>query len=324
VRKQWMLSMGAALVAGAVGGALVSPSPLGAVAKEIVEIMSGVNSLQQGQRDMQSSLDTRTSELRTLIQQQSDNSGKLAASVNAMQKTVQDMEANSGSTLNNVSTSVQGVSDNLTELQGRLSKLSQQVVEVQNSLQSLDSKVAALQPSAPAASGTNPGTMPAGTTPATSDPNTTAAPPANPAPSGGTPNAAIPSGDMLYNNALNDVRTGKYDLAQQECRDYLKYYPIGPYASNAHYYLGDIARVQQRWDDAIDQYTTVITKYPDSFKLPGALYYRGVSYLAVKRKAPAVADFQSVVHKFPRSPEDSLSRAKLKELGVPPATTTKH
>lgn len=324
MRKQWMLSMGAAIVAGAIGGALVSPTPLGAVAKEIVEIMTGVNSLQQGQRDMQSSLDTRTSELRTLIQQQGDNSAKLAASVNAMQKTVQDMEANSGSTLNNVSTSVQGVSDNLTELQGRLSKLSQQVVEVQNSLQSLDSKVAALQPAAPTTGGTNPGTMPTGTSPVTNDPNASAVPPVNPAGGGGTPNASIPSGDMLYNNALNDVRTGKYDLAQQECRDYLKYYPNGPYASNAHYYLGDIARVQQRWDDAIDQYTTVITKYPDSFKLPGALYYRGVSYLSVKRKAPAVQDFQSVVHKFPRSPEDSLSRAKLKELGVPPATTTRH
>ena len=43
----------------------------------------------------------------------------------------------------------------------------------------------------------------------------------------------MPSGDTLYNNALNDILTRKYDLAQQECEDYLKYYPNGAYASNA-------------------------------------------------------------------------------------------
>ena len=312
MRKQWMLSFGAAIVAGAIGGALVSPQPLGAVAKEIVEIMTGVTSLQQGQRDLQSSFDTRSTELRTLIQQQADNTTKLNNSISAMQKTVQDMEANSGSTLTNVSTSVQGVSDNMTELQGRLSKLSQQVAEIQNSLQNLDSKVAALQPAAtaPGTTGANPGGAP-GTVPSTSSD------PAATTPSGaGGASTNIPSGEMLYGNAINDIRTAKYDLAQQECRDYLKYYPTGPYVSNAYFYLGDIARVQQRYDEAIGNYTTVISKYPDSFKLPQALYYRGVTYLNVGRKQPAVADFQSVIKKFPRSTEDGLARNKLKELNV--------
>ncbi len=84
MRKQFMLSMGAAVLAGAVGGALLSPAPLGAVAKEIVELLAGVNQLQQGQRDMQSSIDTKMTEMRTLVQQETDNSNKLDASINGM------------------------------------------------------------------------------------------------------------------------------------------------------------------------------------------------------------------------------------------------
>ena len=95
MRKQWILSAGVAVVAGALGRALVSPTPLGAVAKEIVELLADSSQLLQGQRDMQSSMDTKMSELRTLVQQQSDNSNKLAGSIAAMQKTVQDLQANS-------------------------------------------------------------------------------------------------------------------------------------------------------------------------------------------------------------------------------------
>ena len=148
MRKQWAVSMVAAMIAGAIGGALLSPAPLGAVAKEIVELLTGVNQLQQGQRDIQSSIDTKMTEMRTLVQQESDSANKLGARIDAMQKTVQDMQANSSTQLNAASTSVQGIADNMTDMQGRITKMSQQLVDMQNALQTLDSKVSALSPSA--------------------------------------------------------------------------------------------------------------------------------------------------------------------------------
>src|ERR1700683_1624591 len=67
MRKQWILSAGVAVVAGALGGALVSPTPLGAVSKEIVELRADSRQLLQGQRDMQSSMETKMSELLTPV-----------------------------------------------------------------------------------------------------------------------------------------------------------------------------------------------------------------------------------------------------------------
>ena len=330
MRKPFMLSMGAAVLAGAVGGALLSPAPLGAVAKEIVELLTGVNQLQQGQRDMQSSIDTKMTEMRTLVQQETDNSNKLGGAINGMQKTLQDMQANNSTQLSAASSSVEGVSSNITELQGRLTKMSQQLADLQNALQGIDAKVTALgQPANPTGAqgavtpgnvagvpATDPGMNPAAApVPVTTAPivNTPPAGNAGRAPAGGS----APSGETLYNNALNDVLTRKYDLAKQEFRDYLRYYPTGPYVSNAYYYLGEVDRTEQHYDEAIDNYSIVISKYPDSFKLPSAYFQRGVAYLAINKKTQGIADLRAVVRRFPHTEEEGSARDRLKALGVP-------
>ena len=53
MRARWVIYMGAAMLGGAVGGALLAPAPVGAVAREIVELQSSVNQLIQMQQSMQ-------------------------------------------------------------------------------------------------------------------------------------------------------------------------------------------------------------------------------------------------------------------------------
>ncbi len=45
------------MLAGALGGALLAPAPVGAVAREIVELQQSVNQLIQGQKAMQTAHD---------------------------------------------------------------------------------------------------------------------------------------------------------------------------------------------------------------------------------------------------------------------------
>ncbi|HEY4840187.1 MAG TPA: tetratricopeptide repeat protein, partial [Candidatus Acidoferrales bacterium] len=122
--------------------------------------------------------------------------------------------------------------------------------------------------------------------------------------------------ENLYNSALHDVLTKKYDLAQSEFQDYLKYYPKTEFASNAEFYLGEIAYLQGRYPEAVDHYSDVIANFPNSFKLAAARYKRGVTYVAMGDKPKGVADLRSVVRLFPKTEEDQLARTKLKELGV--------
>ena len=51
MRTRWIAFFGAAMLAGALGGALLGPAPAGAVAREIIELQTGVNQLIQGDAD---------------------------------------------------------------------------------------------------------------------------------------------------------------------------------------------------------------------------------------------------------------------------------
>ena len=238
-------------------------------------------------------------EVKTLVGQSSDNVNRLNATMSSLQKSVQDVQANSGARLDTMSTQVQGLSDNLEEIKSRLGKLNQQLVDLQNSVQSLDAKISGGTP-APAT----------GTTPTAGG-----FVPTNP-PGGAVPSGPAPSADTLYSNGLRDIRGGKYDLARSEFQDYLKYYGQTDLASNAQFYLGEIAYAQKDYNQAISEYDKVLTNYPKSFKLAPARLKKGMALVELGQKTSGVRELREVVKRYPGTEEDRLARAKLKVLGV--------
>ncbi len=154
-KRQMVFIFAGAMIAGAIGGGLLSPTAVSAAAKEIIELLDRTDKIQQTQKDTTTALTTNFAVLKTLIEQQSDSNNKLGVALAGVQKSVQDMQANSGAQLNSTSTQVSGITDNLADMQQRLSKLNTQLADIQGTLQSLDAKVSAL--SQPAAS-VNPGT----------------------------------------------------------------------------------------------------------------------------------------------------------------------
>jgi len=285
------------MLAGALGGALLGPAPAGAVAREIIELQTGVTQLIQGQQALQTAVTQSNAVQKTLIEQSLDSANKLNVAMAALQKNMQDFSANSGARLDTTGTQVQGLSDNVADLQARLGKLDQKLTDVQNTLQSVDSKLATPPPPPQPA----PGAM-ATPSPAASAPPATAAPP--------------PSADVLYSNGLRDINGKHYDLAQQEFQDYLKYYSDTDLASNAQFYLGEIAFMQSEYPQALDAYNRVIDNYPKSFKTASARMRKGFCLAELGQKAAAIRELRSVVRQFPGTDEAKRSAAKLKELGA--------
>src|SRR5467141_3401812 len=283
-----------AVLAGALAGSLIGPRPAEAVAREIIELQRDVTSLLQGQKDLSTQVTQDHTVMKTLVEQSSDNVGKLGATMSSLQKSVQDVQANSGARLDTMSTQVQGLSDNLEEIKSRLGKLNQQLVDLQNSVQSLDAKISGSAPASTPASGT-------------------ATPTAG---AGGTAAGPAPSADTLYSNGLRDITSGKYDLARAEFQDYLKYYGDTDLASNAQFYLGEISFKQKQYGEAVAAYERVLTNYPKSFKLAPARLRKGMALIELGQKTGAVREFREVVRRYPGTEEDRQARAKLKELGV--------
>src|SRR5277367_5034675 len=136
----------AAIFAGALGGSLIGPRHAEAVAREIIDLQRDVTTLLKGQKDLSTQITTDHTVLKTLVEQASDNVGKLNATMGSVQKSVQDVQANSGARLDTMSTQVQGLSDNLEEIKSRLGKVNQQLVDLQNTVQSLDAKISGGSP----------------------------------------------------------------------------------------------------------------------------------------------------------------------------------
>jgi tol-pal system protein YbgF len=130
--------------------------------------------------------------------------------------------------------------------------------------------------------------------------------------------AAAPSEDPMqtYQSAYRDFQRGNYDLAIAGFRDFAAKNPNSELSGNAAYWVGESLYSQKKYREAIQQFDSVVTKYPRSDKVAGALLKKGYSYIALGEKSQGIVQLQYVVHEHSTSPEAALARQKLKSLGV--------
>jgi tol-pal system protein YbgF len=132
------------------------------------------------------------------------------------------------------------------------------------------------------------------------------------------PGAATPSvdPDQTYQAAYRDYQRGNFDLAIEGFRDFLSTSATSDLADNAAYWIGESLFSQKKYREAIAQFDAVVNKYPKSDKVPGALLKKGYAYISVGERAQGVVQLQYVLHEHPKSQEASLARQKLKQLGI--------
>jgi tol-pal system protein YbgF len=181
----------------------------------------------------------------------------------------------------------------------RLDRMAQQLTQAQHDVEELKARAAAAAAAAatPAAT-TQPGTAPVnemtvtGATEADSNPMDT------------------------YQAAYRDYQKANYDLAMAGFREFVEKNPNSEYADNAAYWIGESLYSQKKYADAIQQFDSVVSKYPKSDKVPGALLKKGLSYINIGDRSRGIVQLQYVVHEHPSSSEAALARQKLKQLGV--------
>jgi len=313
LRTRWVLFFGASMLVGALCGGLLAPAPVGAVAREIIELQTSVAQLLQGQQAMQTAITQNDAVQHTLIEQSLDSVSKLNVAMAAVEKNTQDFSAASGARLDTMGTQIQGLSDNVADLQARLGKLDQKLTDVQNTLQSVDSKLASpVPPDASSSAAAGPDAAPG------APPTASSAPPAASSEPPMASSEPPPSSDVLYSNGLRDINGRHYELATQEFQDYLKYYGNTDLASNAQFYLGEIAYMQNQFQKALDYYNKVIKNYPKSFKTASARMRKGFCLSELGQKTLAIRELRAVVRLYPGTDEAKRAAARLRELETTP------
>ena len=127
-----------------------------------------------------------------------------------------------------------------------------------------------------------------------------------PAPGGG---GADPM--PIYEQASQDLTQGRYGLALQGFREYLRRAPTASVADNAQYGIGECFFAQSMFDSAAVEYARVPALFPDGDRVPAALYKLGLSQEKLGKDADAKKTFEDLTKKFPLSGEAQLARERL-------------
>jgi tol-pal system protein YbgF len=242
------------------------------VSKEIVQLQTQVQNLQDQMSRMQQSFDERMGVMKNLIEQSTDNMNKVGASISTLQTTLQKQQGDSGTHVEQLSGQIQALNDTLDELKARLARVSKQLEDMQAAQQNL----------------------------ATQQQQQAQAPPP----------------DVLYNNALRDYNAGKNDLAIQEFSDYVKYYPNTDLAGNSYFYLADIEFKQGNFQEAAKSYDQVVQNFPTGNKAPTAQLKKAYALIELGQKDEGIAELRFVIQRYPRSPEATQARDRLRKMGV--------
>ena len=267
-----LLSITAALLA----ALPMAVTPAWAVNRDIVQLQTQVQALQDQITQMKQSFDERMGVMQHLVEQNADTMNKLATAVSALQNSLQKQESDSTGKVDQVSGQIQALNDTLDELKARLAKVSKQLEDMQAAQQNI----------------------------------TPAQTPAQ------APQSQAPPPDVLYNNALSDYNSGKNDLAVQEFHDYIKYYPNTDLAGNSYFYLADIEYRQGNYQQAAADYDQVLQNFPSGNKAPAAQLKKGFALIELGQKDQGVSELRHVIQRYPRSQEALQARERLRKLGV--------
>jgi len=259
--------------------------PAWGVSKEMVQLQTQVQALQDQMTHMQQSFDERMGVMKNLMDQNTDSMNKVTSAITALQGSLEKLQNDNGAKVDQLSGQIQALNDSLDELKARLAKVSKQLEDVQAAQQNQAAAQAAEQAKQQAL-------------------------------------AQAPPPDVLYNNALRDYNAGKNDLATQEFSDYVRFYPTTDLAGNAYFYLAEINFKQANYQAAVNNYEQVLQNFPTGNKAPSSDLKKALALIELGQKDDGIAELRHVVQRYPRTNEALQARERLRKLGASASGST--
>ncbi len=255
-------------------------APAWGVSKDMVQLQTQVQQLQEQMTAMQRSFDERMGVMKNLVEQDTDAVNKVATAFNALQSTLQKQQADGGSKTDQLSGQIQSLNDTLDEIKVRLAKVTKQLEDMQ---------------AATAESGG----------------------PAGDAASHARQLRRKHRLRMCFTTTGCGITTApKTILALQEFSDYIKFYPNTDLAGNSYYYLGELQFRQGNFQQAVQSYDQVLQNFPSGNKAASAQLKKGFALLELGKQDDGVVELRHLIQRYPHAPEALQARDRLRKLGV--------
>ncbi|HVE44818.1 MAG TPA: tol-pal system protein YbgF [Gammaproteobacteria bacterium] len=119
---------------------------------------------------------------------------------------------------------------------------------------------------------------------------------------------------QTYQTAYNMIKEKHYQEAVTALQAMLKKYPSGQFASNAHYWLGELYGLMGKNDQALAEFNAVVKKFPSSPRVSDAQLKVGLLLASQDKWSEAKTTFKKVIDHYPGSASARLAAEQLKQL----------
>ena len=118
----------------------------------------------------------------------------------------------------------------------------------------------------------------------------------------------------LYRDAYETFHKGDLEGARGKFEGFLKQYPNTELSGNAQFWIGETYYQKRDFEKAILEYEKAVTQYPESGKIPAALFKQALAFLELGDKTDAGGLFRKVIERYPHSDEAKMAKKKLETI----------
>lgn len=118
----------------------------------------------------------------------------------------------------------------------------------------------------------------------------------------------------IYQTAYDFIKAKKYNEAVGALEEMVKKYPSGQFASNAHYWLGELYGLLGKNSEALAQFNIVIDRFPGSPRISDAQLKVGLILATQSKWADAKRAFKTVINSYPGTASARLASEQLKQI----------
>lgn len=130
------------------------------------------------------------------------------------------------------------------------------------------------------------------------------------------PQPNIAEEQRIYQTAYNLIKVKRYSDAVIALQGMLKKYPSGQFASNAHYWLGELYGIMSKNDLALNEFQTVVDSYPDSPRVSDAQLKVGLLLASQLKWPEAKTALRNVISNYPGSASAKMASEQLKQIKI--------
>jgi TolA-binding protein len=253
--------------------------------KSILELQRDMALLQDAMR----SLDQRIAAVQTLVQQIAQQTSEIGTRSDAridklqaaVEQTIKSQVAQLAAPVAAVITKLDSVENEVSSLRDASGETTRQITSLRSQMDEINNVLKAL-------------------------PGPAAAPPS-------TDKEPLLQATKLFTDATGDMN-GKPDLALIELADFLRLFPTDPLAPQAQFDVGQIHYGQGQFEQAAQDFDSVLAHFPQCQQVPDAMYMKGLALLKAGQRAAGAEEFKRLVARFPQSSQASQARDLLRAL----------